>query len=162
MIELTQKRLREVLRYDPATGAFTRVKTGAKAGAIRPDGYVQISVDRRLYRASRLAWLYSYGVQPPSMIDHINGQPADNRLVNLRAATPRENRWNAKTKTHNRSGYKGVQCESSGRFSARITFGGKIRRIGIFDTPDEAHLAYCRAAEKHFGEFANTGGVPCQ
>jgi hypothetical protein len=158
---LNQTRLKEVLHYDPLTGVFTRVKTGKVCGTTRYDGCVQMGVDGMLYRAARLAWLYVSGEWPEHVVDHINGNPGDNRIANLRAATVAENRQNSRIKNQNRTGYKGVQCERPGCYSARITFGGKMIRLGTFRTPDDAHRAYCEAASKHFGQFSNTGGVPC-
>ena len=116
MSDLTAERLREVLDYGPDTGVFTwkirtnsRVKVGDVAGALRPDGYIQISIDGRLHRAHRLAWLYVTGESPPDQIDHINGVRDDNRIANLRLATSAENKQNLRrAKSRNKTGFLGV------------------------------------------------------
>src|SRR4051812_34139236 len=96
---LTQQRLRELLDYCPETGVFTRrtkkghERSGDVAGYRDTHGYIKLSVDYKRYYAHRLAWLWITGVWPPQ-IDHINRDRADNRLENLRVATPAQNAAN--------------------------------------------------------------------
>lgn len=89
---LTQKRLKEVLHYNPTTGSFLR-KSGSKAGPI-PQGYVgeqiKISVDGRTYSARMLAWLYMTGNWPSGEIIQIDGMKHDNRFANLANITHKE------------------------------------------------------------------------
>lgn len=101
MSDLTAERVRELLHYEPATGIFTRrirtsnrTKVGAIVGADNGKGYLQISVDWRLYSAARLAWLYMTGEWPKEEIDHINRVRSDNRFSNLREATRSSNNCN--------------------------------------------------------------------
>ena len=58
----------------------------------------------------------SKGVQ----VDHINGDPLDNRKENLRICMHSENCRNRKVRSDSRSGYKGVQIKSSGRFTKNV------------------------------------------
>ena len=87
-----------------------------------------------------------------SLVDHINGNPLDNRRENLRVCSQQENSCNRGKNSNNKSGYKGVswnkQCEKW-----RAAINGK--HIGIFDTPEEAHQAYCEAARELHNEFAH-------
>ncbi len=164
-LALTADRAREVLRYEPFTGVFTRAvwpRAGQPTGAKHSAGYTQLSIDGKLYRAHRVAWLYVTGRWPTELIDHINGVKDDNRLSNLREATESQNHHNARVRRHNRIGLKGVQQVGSRSFSARITVAGKFRYIGTFSSPEAAHMAYCNAATRHFGSFANEGGVFCR
>lgn len=154
-------RLLEVLDYDPETGIFkwkvaisNFVKPGSRAGRVREDGYRAISFGERLYTAHRLAWFYVNGVWPADMLDHINRDRDDNRIANLRGATRGQNMQNRAVSSDNLSGLKGVQKGKWNRWTARITVGGKRKRIGWFDTPEEAHAAYLAAAKQYFGEFA--------
>lgn len=159
---LTVDRLKEALKYDPATGRFTwnvwapRIKIGDEAGVITDTGYRIISLDGEHHLAHRLAMLYVNGRWPVHQVDHINGVRADNRIENLRDATPMENARNGKRRPGNSSGYKGVS-RARGRWKAQITANYHIIPLGIFDTPEEAHAAYCAAAQKYHGDFANPG-----
>lgn len=78
--------------------------------------------------------------------DHTNRNPADNRRLNLRKATPSQNARN--TGTHQGKTYKGVYCRK-GVYSASIS-------LGSFATAEEAAKAYDRVAVLLFGEFAFT------
>ena len=111
---LTQKALKEQLSYDSSTGVFTRKKAvsgyvvGDICGSTCKTGYVQISVKHKLYKAHRLAWLYTYGYFPEEFIDHINHNRADNRIGNLREVSVQENNKNRAIPKQNTSGVIGV------------------------------------------------------
>ena len=162
---ITAERLRSVLSYDPRTGIFIwkqrkgRIRKGAIAGNRMPIGYVQIMVDNKNYTAHRLAWLYVYGKMPSSQVDHKNRIRDDNRIDNLRLATPRQNGANSWNEAHNSSGYKGVSFNRyTGRYEAYISLSGRKKHLGRFNTPVEAHRAYCKVARQVFGEFFCAGG----
>lgn len=159
---LTHERLRDVLSYDPSTGVFTwLLDTGKKrmvgnvAGYLAPDGRVSLRIDGTLYRAHRLAWFHVHGAWPSNEIDHVNGNPADNRLSNLREASHQQNMANRKRAKHNASGVKGVyfnkQC---GKWRASIRVDGRNRHIGHFADKHAAGQAYLKAATEIFGDFA--------
>lgn len=90
---------------------------------------------------------------PKICIDHINGDTMDNRYSNMRKCTKGQNCRNAKKRKDNTSGYKGVQVYGS-RFRAVIYVESRSIHLGIYDTKEEAHKAYCDAAVKYHGEFA--------
>lgn len=154
---ITQEELQEMLSYDESTGIFVWLRSGngsivpgTKAGGIS-NGYVVIRVNKKHYKAHRLAFVYVTGNCPPN-IDHINGNRADNRFENLRAATLSQNCMNRGKPVSNSSGYKGVR-NSRNRWRATIGSGGKRYYLGYFDTPEEAYEAYCEAAKKLHGDF---------
>ncbi len=89
-------------------------------------------------------------------VDHINGDTLDNRRCNLRIATQSENMRNRGKMSLNTSGYKGVHAMGK-KWGAKITIDKKQIHLGTFDTPEEAHAAYCKAALELHGEFANFG-----
>lgn len=95
----------------------------------------------------------------PRRVDHINGDPLDNRRINLRICTHTENMQNQRLPKNNTSGFKGVSAWK-GRWMAQIMARGKHRVLGMFSTPEEAHVAYCEAAKALHGEFANFGDEP--
>ena len=157
---LTAEELREHLDYDPETGVFTRrttisncVQIGYVAGGKSTNGYIRLRVLNKKYSAHRLAWLYVYGSWPSKHLDHINGIRDDNRVANLREATPSENSRNMKKRRSARCKLKGVRVYK-GRFLAQICVRGKNVHLGCYDTEEEAHAAYLAAAKKEFGAFA--------
>lgn len=163
---LTQERLKELLHYDPETGLFRwRIKPSRTAeiddvaGNIHVDGYRVIGIDGKIYRAARLAWLYIHGAFPKGLIDHKSGDRSDDRICNLRPATAAENARNAPEKSTRPGHLKGAYLnKKTGRWFSAIRVNHKSRRLGTFATREEAHAAYCRAAQELHGEFAREGG----
>jgi hypothetical protein len=150
---LTQARLKELLHYDPETGCFVwrvarsaRAKAGTVAGSLWR-GYVNISVDAKIYTAHRLAWLYVTGAWPTNVIDHINRFRSDNRWCNLRLSTQTLNAQNARLRRDNQSGAKGVSWhEGNRKWRARIQADKKQLFLGWFSTFEDAAAAYKTAA----------------
>jgi hypothetical protein len=91
-------------------------------------------------------------------VDHIDRNGLNNRRENLRVATKSQNACNRAPKPGTASGFKGVFFHKiSGQWRACITVNRRKRHLGLFDTPLEAHEAYCREAAKAHGEFARPG-----
>lgn len=160
---LTAEALRQCLSYDQETGAFIWRETGKGrnldliAGTITDQGYRKIMVDQRLYRASRLAWLYMTGEWPKHFVDHINMSRNDDRWSNLREVTNGQNMANQGKPKHNTSGLKGVSWDSGRRkWAARLGVNNRSFNLGRFDCPAAAHLAYVVASDEHFKTFART------
>lgn len=148
---VTQEHLIKQFDYDKYTGVFTRKvpmyrkpnSVGEVAGGISANGYRYISIDKKHYLAHRLAWLYVYGAWPKNQIDHINGIRADNRICNLREATPSENNQNVtKARAGSLVDYLGVSYGKNGKFRARIHVNNKLFHIGTFLTAEDARDAY--------------------
>ena len=160
MKTLSIDRLKEVLRYETETGLFFWVNPPKNhsrlneyvAGGIAT-GYVLIKVDGQKYKAHRLAWLYVNGAWPEMDIDHANGSPLDNRIVNLRLATNPQNQANRR-RDHDKDTPKGVRKLPRGRYQARITIDHKQICLGTFDTEKQAQAAYLSASQDHYREFA--------
>lgn len=91
--------------------------------------------------------------------DHINHAKLDNQRGNLRICTNSENLFNRGANRNNTSGFKGVNYsrETRKKWAAEIWKDGKKKHLGFFETPEEAHEAYCKAAADMHGEFANFG-----
>ena len=122
---LTVEVLKANVSYNPATGIFTRVKNhpkrkyiaGSVTGVPRPDGYVQVMIEGKIFLAHRLAWLYVHGVMPEHYVDHINGVKNDNRIENLRDVKQGVNLQNQKRAKRNRvsSDLLGVSFSNKGQ-----------------------------------------------
>jgi hypothetical protein len=89
------------------------------------------------------------------MVDHINHNRADNRIINLRLATNAQNKQNGlshKDKAHDLP--KGVFLrKDTGKYEAKICCDRRTYTLGSFHTPEEAHAAYCAKATELFGQF---------
>lgn len=165
MTKLTLTQAKKLLKYDPETGLFTwaiarpcGVKPGDRAGHLLKDGYVKIIALKKNYLAHRLAWLLSHGEWPDGQIDHIDGNKSNNRLSNLRVATPSQNTFARIKRKPSKSGIRGVALVGN-RWKAKIGKDGDLIHLGYFDTPEHARRAYVQAAEKLFGEFGSHAGA---
>jgi hypothetical protein len=157
--------LDELLDYDPETGVFTWKKfrgNTAKAGSIvnnlTSTGYKMVCINGFRYQAHRIAYKMFYKCDPDGMIDHIDGDMTNNRVVNLRVASNKQNQGNSKMPRNNTSGLKGVTwSKKSNKWVAQIMQGSKKKWLGAYEDKNDAHQAYMKAAVEHFGEFANNG-----
>lgn len=150
MIGPLRSLLLHALIYCPATGEFRwavskgAAKAGSIAGTVNTNGYAVIRFYGKDRLAHRLAWIMTHGEIPNGlMIDHINGNKADNRIANLRLVTRAENGFNRHS-TQAESGHVGV-FRSKDRWRARIHKHGKRVELGSFDTMNEAKAAYLSA-----------------
>lgn len=162
----TPEELRAHFSYDHCSGEIRwilpttdHIRSGDKAGWVTDGGYLKICFKRRQYLGHRVAWAMYHGEWPVSLIDHVNGDCLDNRIVNLRLCNPEQNGANSRRRKDNVCGFKGVSFKPRHRlkFQARIRSGGKQVSLGSFATPEEAHEAYRAAAVKLKGDFANAG-----
>jgi hypothetical protein len=171
--------LRQLLRYEPDTGKlfwFPRPvsmfpegqqtathnanawnnKNASKEAFSRVTvaGYHRGAIFNRLYMAHRVIWAHQNNAWPTAEIDHVDGNPGNNRIANLRHATRSENARNTKSKGQT-SQFLGV-CfvKGRGKWRAEITVGQHREHLGYFEDEKLAALAYDASARKHFGEFA--------
>ena len=179
-MDLTSEVLRELVRYDAASGHFyweerspkwftrpadcaswNRVHAGRQ---ILPKtdghGYTNLKIGflgaRRTITIHRLVWLFHYGRLPVGQIDHINGIRSDNGIENLREVSVAENAKNQATPKNNTSGVAGV-CRDGRGWRAQIGRGEKY--LGYFPT-FEAAVAARREAERRLGYHENHGRRP--
>lgn len=161
---LTHRQLKRNLSYSPETGEFrrlvansNRVKIGDVAGHKHKNGYVQIFVCGTSYWAHRLAYFYMTAELPPKSIDHINGDPSDNRWLNLRAVSQSLNMRNMKRPSNNTSGVIGVCLDRvAGKWRAQIEMNWKNLYLGNFENKADA-IAARKSAEIEHGFHENHG-----
>lgn len=162
--ELSQERLKELLTYDPDTGEFVwkvrvgNVPAGAKAGYMKR-GYRQIKVDGTKYPAHRLAWMYVFGDWPKKVVDHIDRNPANNRISNLRDTSHTIN-------SLNRSGSHLCATRNGKGWQAQIAIFGETVYLGQFRTREEASEVFKQVHRdlywehsRYWHERPNEGGV---
>lgn len=167
--------LRKLLRYDPDTGnLFWRnrdasfFETGKQTAmhncaawngryanteaftSIRNDGYKHGQIFNKTYKAHRIAWALYHGAWPKECIDHINGNPMDNRIKNLRDVSKSKNQRNAAMSSNNTSGVCGVNWDKrDNKWVARIALGNNRKRLGSFESIQDAAAARKIAEIEH-------------
>jgi len=155
--------LKSRLKYDEDTGIFTFIKSagsrkkGDIAGSINQNGYVNIKINKKFYKAHRLAWLYVYGEMPDGDVDHLNHIRTDNRISNLRVVDSKTNMRNQKLNSENKSGEAGVYWHKAQKlWHSYITVNYKRIHLGAFV---EFHRAVDarKSAEVLYGFHENHG-----
>ena len=167
-MELTAEIARELLTYNPDTGKLFWKERPAKYFK-NPKRYMKPWNDRwagkealahaslsrtksiarlegkvfsKTYKTHRIAWLIYYGEWPKNQIDHINQDPTDNRIENLRDVTQLENLKNQALRSNNKSGYIGVSFyKGKNKYGAELIINGVKKWLGYYDTVEEAVAA---------------------
>lgn len=176
-----QSTLLQLLRYEPETGKlywrprpvlmFNSEKQSAEHNAAiwngknagqeafktrLPHGHRYASINRVKMLAHRVIWKMVHGVEA-NVIDHIDGDPSNNRIGNLRSVTQMQNGQNERMRKNNTSGVMGVCWDSRRkRWHTRINLNYRHIHVGYFDTFDEA-VAARKAAEVQYGFHPNHG-----
>lgn len=168
--------LREALDYNPETGQliwkkrprehfatargmniFNNRDAGKPAGRVDTKGYPEIRIFGKTIRAHQIAWAFQTGYWPANLIDHINGDRADNRWCNLREVSHAENVKNKALDSRNTSGVVGVCWDKQeGRWRAQIGVNRGVIKLGSYINFDDA-VAARKAAEQRFGFHENHG-----
>jgi hypothetical protein len=149
----------EFLSYDPLTGEFrflcdrgNNPSKGKIAGWIDKDGYMQVMVGKKMVRMHKLAWAWVHG-EWPRTVDHINRDKTDNRIANLRMATPSQQVMNTPRRKDNTSGHKGISWDASrSRWQASVWANGKTVRRRFEDFVQACEWRRTTASSLH-GEF---------
>ena len=166
-----QEQLQALLNYDPHTGIFiwrkrpvvrqqdkswnTRFAGTPALTARHTEGYRRGMLLGINVLAHRVAFKWFHGSEPDE-IDHIDGNPGNNAICNLRGASRSLNSRNLGISRNNTSGVTGVRKSPYGKFTAEIQVGGTRRYIGQFDTMQDAAVAR-KKAELEFGFHKNHG-----
>lgn len=140
-----------------ACAVWNSKHAGAEAGSPNTKKRWSTKIKAKLYQNHRLIWAIVNGAWPADQIDHINGNPEDNRIENLRVVSNAENQRNRSRSRNNTSGTNGVYWHSRDRvWSAYIRVGGKQRTLGTFASAAQAAAAR-KAAERDLGYSARHG-----
>jgi hypothetical protein len=147
---------KETFSYDPNTGKLTWLKPhsmrgayiGKEAGWVTGHGYKEIRFMGRSFKCHRIAWAIHYGCWPNGIIDHINGEKADNRIANLREASGSLNAFNKAIQAATTGRCVGMR---NGKYFARINRNGSGIWLGVYRTEAEAKAAYQGAAMALYG-----------
>ena len=125
-----------------------------KAGTHHGKGYTKTCINYQDYYNHRLIFMMHYGYIP-AHIDHIDGNPANNRVENLREATMAENQHNRGIQKNNSSGVKGVSWHKhSKKWAVQMRINNQYKHLGYFKDIELAELVSIEARNKFHKEFA--------
>ena len=134
-----------------------RILIGDKAGYLTKRGYIQIRLDEEFYQAHRIIFAMHHGFMP-EFIDHIDGNPSNNLIENLRECNLSQNQYNSKLRTDNKSGIKGI-CwnKKADKWQVLLQIKGKNKYFGLYKDIDYAKFVLNAMRYKYHKEFANHG-----
>ena len=127
---------------------------GKEAGKLNKFGYYYVVFKQKRYRLHRLIYMYHYG-EMPICIDHIDNNPTNNKIENLRSATFKQNMQNMKKPKSNTSGIKNVSwCKAASKWGVRMKIDNGYKHLGLFEDIELAELVAIEARNKYHGVFA--------
>lgn len=157
---ITQQQLQELVFYADGTLFWCQhryeKRNGTPLGYSSDGKYLRTEIQGKKYYVHRLIFLYHYGYFPKN-VDHINGNSLDNRLENLREATPAQNNHNRSQDRRNKSGFKGV-CWSKAvkKWHVQVGIDNYQKSFGYFKdlelaglVAEEARALYHKGFAKH-------------
>lgn len=157
----TQDELKKIFDYHP-DGTLTwkihsgKSKIGKPAGVVNPNGYLRTGFNKKIYANHRLIYMLHHG-NLPEMVDHIDGNPLNNRIENLRPANKYQNQQNQKLTSRNSSGFKNVGfCNQTKKWVVSIRINNKPKTIGRFSDIELADLVAQECRSLYHGEYARS------
>lgn len=178
----SQKYLKECLDYNPLTGdifwkerplshfkderamkkwntRYSFKKAGYKVKVYKSDSleYWRLSLDNHPYDAHKIIWVWVHG-EYATLIDHIDGDGLNNKLLNLREASVSQNVRKGKIQRNNTSGHKGVSFrKDTNKWSVRLKVNGSYKSLGSYSDKEYASKVYVTAVLITEGEvFSET------
>lgn len=135
-------------------GRGISVKQPGDKVIVTPDnlGYQCVTWRRKHYAVHRLVFLLAYGWLP-ECVDHIDGNPSNNAIDNLRAATRLQNQHNRRPNKGSKTGIKNVSPHQGG-WQVRFSVQGKTKHFGCFYSLELAEFIAQEVRETLHKEFA--------
>jgi hypothetical protein len=156
MNTLTKELLHELFYYKEGSLYWKNYKNNRKmnkpVGTLNSSKRLTIHIYGKSYLVHRLIYLYHHGYLP-EFVDHVDNNPLNNIIENLRPASRSENNRNCTVRKDSATGVKGVYPRKN-KFVAHIRVDGKLTYLGIYSTIQEAKKIVEEARIKHHGKFA--------
>lgn len=158
----SKERLNELFSYDPENGLLLwKIRTGSRTPVGQVAGWKNsvskrrwVSIDGVQYIHARVVYCFHKGDPAGWLIDHINRDPTDDRIDNLRLVRARENSINAGMHANNTSGCKGVSWDAKRqKWYAYITDNGRMLSLGRHTTLAAAISARKAAEARLFAGY---------
>lgn len=159
-MELTKEYLHKIFDYKDGELFWKikpnrRIKIGSKAGSSMPNGYKNISINKKFYYLHRIIFLYHHGYFPEE-VDHIKGK--SNKIENLRAANRCNQSCNTKLRKDNKSGIKGVYWNKRDKkWAVQLHFDNVKKYFGSYFDINVARFISETMRHKYHGKFSNKG-----
>lgn len=152
--DLTLEHVKERYSYNSETGEIFSKINKRVVGCETGGGYLCLNINQKMYKAHRIAWLLHYENWPENEIDHIDGNPSNNIISNLRSAQHFENCKNRKLNKNNKSGHKGVSwSKKRQKWRVDICIDKKWKIIGFFENIEDAVISREKEESKFYGEY---------
>lgn len=157
---ITQDQVKKLFDYQDGNLirkiGYSRAKIGEVVGYLS-SGRLKTTINNKGYYISRVIFLWHKGYLPKE-VDHIDLNPLNNKIENLRGCTGSQNCMNTRLRPDNALGIKGVSFNKNHKkYYAQVSSNKKQILIGAYNTPEEARDACIAARNKYHGEFANHG-----
>jgi hypothetical protein len=151
---ITQQESLELFEYK--NGDLIRKKNNKVMKSPTHFGHLRARIKGKNYLVHRLVFLMHHGYFP-KQIDHIDGNPANNKIDNLREASQSQNMWNRNANTNSMSKIKGIKLHQSGKYQVRVQVNKKSMYLGLYVDLELAELVAIEARNKFHGVYANHG-----
>lgn len=157
-ITLTQAYLKEVFQYEDGHLCWLidsrKTKHGQRAGRTKSNGYCEVGLNGKLHGTHRIIFMMFHGYMP-RIIDHIDGNPSNNKIENLREASHAENMRNSQRPKNNTSGFKGVYLDRrNNHWIAQCWHENNKKHLGSYANIHEAVDAVVKFREENHKQFA--------
>ena len=160
MTELTKQVVQSLFDYKEGklfwkeNRARGKIKAGDEAGCLTSKGYRRLMIGYKEYPTHRIIYLWHHGYIP-EVVDHINNDPLDNRIENLRKASLTTNMFNRRRGKTNKSGCKNVSWNSTNKvWQVHVRSNKKVRCWYVKDF-ELAELIAIEARSLYHGDFSN-------
>ena len=155
---ITKELLHSIFEYKDGSIFWKQAKQGTRAGAIAGSinkrGYLVTQINGKDYKNHLIIYIMHYGYTKYE-IDHIDKNPSNNKIENLREATKSQNQWNKSKQTNNSSGFKNVRfCKKTGKWAVAVQKHRKSYWGGYFDDIDQANIAAIKLRQDLHESFA--------
>jgi hypothetical protein len=138
-------------------GSPNGMKPGTKAGVYHSSGYRVVRIQGKRYKVHRIIFTLHHGYTP-NFVDHIDGDPLNNKIEKLRECNHNQNMHNRKISSNNKSGIKGIIWDkSSKKWWPQLMVNSKRLKLGKYNDLELAELVIVEARDLYHGKFANHG-----